>query len=233
MDAPAKEIAIGRKISDFATASPRRRRSASVANNKPMLTAANGTTMIHNAVFLIDRQHVAVAEDEPEVVEPDEAVRPRVLERGQDRVEDGVDEEHREDHEARTDEHVGPYALTQLRREQVDDLVRRPIQEEHAPHADRDRDADDQEAVRGLVAEQIPRPAQDEEGHRHEHRGDEQADHDRERSPTFAVNDLGGTDVAAGLCTGPHGSILVRADVRAQTGWRRGRPEGRPRRHHG
>ena len=54
IDAPAKEIAIGRKISDFATASPRRSRSASVANNKPMLTAANGTTMIHNAVFLID-----------------------------------------------------------------------------------------------------------------------------------------------------------------------------------
>ena len=55
IDAPANEIAMGRKISDLATASPRRSRSASVAKARPMLTANRGTTMIQPSVFRIAR----------------------------------------------------------------------------------------------------------------------------------------------------------------------------------
>ena len=53
--APTNEIAIGRKISDLAIASPRRSRSASVAKTRPMLTATSGTSTIHSAVLRIDR----------------------------------------------------------------------------------------------------------------------------------------------------------------------------------
>jgi hypothetical protein len=53
--APANEIAIGMKISDLATASPRRRRSARVANARPMLTATTGTTSVHPSVLRIAR----------------------------------------------------------------------------------------------------------------------------------------------------------------------------------
>ena len=41
MAAPTNEIAIGRKIMDLAIASPRRSRSASVANTSPMVTATD------------------------------------------------------------------------------------------------------------------------------------------------------------------------------------------------
>ena len=53
--APTNEIAIGRKISDLATASPRRSRSASVAKTSPMLTATSGTITIQPAVLRIER----------------------------------------------------------------------------------------------------------------------------------------------------------------------------------
>jgi hypothetical protein len=55
IDAPANEIAIGRKIIDFAIASPRVRRSASVANASPIVTPMSGTMMIHPKVFRIAR----------------------------------------------------------------------------------------------------------------------------------------------------------------------------------
>jgi hypothetical protein len=55
IEAPANEIAIGRKINDFATASPRRSRSAMVANASPMLTATTGTRTSHPTVLRIDR----------------------------------------------------------------------------------------------------------------------------------------------------------------------------------
>jgi hypothetical protein len=54
-DAPAKEMAIGRKIIDLAKASPRRSRSASVAKASPMLTEASGTRIIHPSVLRIER----------------------------------------------------------------------------------------------------------------------------------------------------------------------------------
>jgi hypothetical protein len=50
IDAPAKEIAIGRKISDFATAAP----AETVGQRREQQADADrrqGTTMIHNAVF--------------------------------------------------------------------------------------------------------------------------------------------------------------------------------------
>ena len=43
--APTNEIAIGRKISDLAIASPRRNRSASAANARPTVTATVGTNI--------------------------------------------------------------------------------------------------------------------------------------------------------------------------------------------
>jgi hypothetical protein len=54
--APTKLMAIGRKMSDLAMASPRRRRSASVAKISPMVTATNGTRTIHPSVLRIDRR---------------------------------------------------------------------------------------------------------------------------------------------------------------------------------
>ena len=56
--APANEIAIGMKINDFATASPRRSRSASVANASPIDTATAGTTRVHPRVLRIARNAV-------------------------------------------------------------------------------------------------------------------------------------------------------------------------------
>ena len=53
--APANEIAIGMKIRDLATASPRRRRSTSVAYASPMDTATAGTTSVHPRVLRIAR----------------------------------------------------------------------------------------------------------------------------------------------------------------------------------
>ena len=55
IEAPANEIAIGRKIIDLANASPRRRRSASVANASPMETPKSGTITIHPNVLRIAR----------------------------------------------------------------------------------------------------------------------------------------------------------------------------------
>ena len=53
MDAPANEIANGRKIIDFANASPRCSRSASIANARPMATPKIVTRMIHPSVLRI------------------------------------------------------------------------------------------------------------------------------------------------------------------------------------
>jgi hypothetical protein len=53
--APTNEMAIGRKITDLATDSPRCSRSARVANTRPITRARAGTTTIHSAVFRSDR----------------------------------------------------------------------------------------------------------------------------------------------------------------------------------
>ena len=53
--APTNEMAMGRKIIDLAMASPRRRRSASVAKARPTLTERSGTTTIQPSVLRIDR----------------------------------------------------------------------------------------------------------------------------------------------------------------------------------
>ncbi len=108
--APTSEIAIGRKIIDFATGSPRRRRSASVAKTSPTLTADQGNQ--HDpAQRVADRaQHALVGEQEPVVVEADEALGPGVPEADDDRVDHRVDEEDGDDHQRRPDEHVRPHA---------------------------------------------------------------------------------------------------------------------------
>ena len=49
--APTNEIAIGRKISDLATASPRRSRSARVAKARPIEVATKGTNTIQPRVL--------------------------------------------------------------------------------------------------------------------------------------------------------------------------------------
>ena len=63
--APTNEIAMGRKIIDFATPSPRRSRSASVANARPMLTANSGTRMTHPAVLRSDRSMCSSEKTKP------------------------------------------------------------------------------------------------------------------------------------------------------------------------
>src|SRR3990170_2860903 len=104
MDAPAKEIAIGRKINDFAIASPRRSRSARVAKTNPTLTATAGTITIHPRVL-----RMALS-----IVQSDEVLAAGVAHAEDDRVEDGVDEEHRQDHQGRAHEYVGSDTLPQM-----------------------------------------------------------------------------------------------------------------------
>ena len=114
--APTNEIAIGRKMSDLATASPRRSRSASVAKASPTLTATSGTSDDPARGVAQRPQHALVGEHELVVVEAHEALRTGRPEAEQERVDHGVDEEHAEDHERRPDEHVGPDALAAARR---------------------------------------------------------------------------------------------------------------------
>ena len=63
--APTKEMAIGRKMSDLATASPRRSRSAKVAKARPTVTATSGTTMIQPAVLRSARSMLSSLKTKP------------------------------------------------------------------------------------------------------------------------------------------------------------------------
>ncbi len=153
--APTNEIAIGRKISDLAIDSPCVRRSASVANNRPMLTATVGTMMTQPAVLRIDLQHAGVAEHEAVVVEPDPVLPACVFEAREQRVDHGVDEEHREQHEGRPDVDVGPHALAPSLRQPAHDTIHRPEEREDAADPDGDRDEHDEDPVRVLVAEEL------------------------------------------------------------------------------
>jgi hypothetical protein len=81
-------MAMGRKINDFATASPLLSRSASVAKARPIVTLNSGTRTIQPAVF---------GEHEAEIVQANELLGTRVLETDQDRVDDGIDQEDRKD----------------------------------------------------------------------------------------------------------------------------------------
>ena len=169
--APTREMAIGRKIIDFA-----RRLAAAEAigqGGEDQPDRDPDERDQHDpAQRVADRpQHALVGEEEAVVLEADELLGPGVPEAEDDGVDHRIHEEDGHDDQRRPHEHVGPDPLASSLGQEVDDAVHPPEQEEDATDAHGDGDGHDQEAVGLFVPQERERgPEPGQHGERHEHR---------------------------------------------------------------
>ena len=139
---------------DLASASPRRSRSASVANASPMVTATAGTSTIHPSVLRMERSMLGSVKTNLKFSRPTKFCPRESLKADQDRVDHRIDQEDAQDDERGPDEDVGPHPFAEPCGQPVDHLVHAPEQEEHAPDADDDGDQDDEDAIGVAAAEE-------------------------------------------------------------------------------